>query len=409
MTYLIIGNGIAGTCAVEAIRELDGTSPIVMVSDEDTVPYSRPMISQVLDGSQEVERLPIRTPDFYERLKITPLLGQRVTRLDVAKREAILEDGTAQAFDRLLVSSGADARPLRVEGVDLDNIFYMRTRDDITRQLAALPDARQALVLGGGLVGFKAAYGLLRRGIPVTMLITSGYPLSQQVDPVAGKMILEELRERGLKVRVGVSVTAFEGEGRVAAAVTDRDERIPCDLVVIGKGVLPSLGFIPGNRIQIDLGILVDDQQQTSEPGIFAAGDAAECRDIVRKRPWVNAIWPEAASQGRVAGLNMAGRPVRYPGSLGRNVMRVYGLDVMTLGLADPDPADDCRVFRCGGTDKGYYRSLVFRQNTLVGAILVNRVEQGGVLHALIENRVRIRVPARTLMAPTFDFSRLLP
>ncbi len=409
MTHLIIGNGIAGTSAAEAIRELDIHTPIVMVSDEKTIPYSRPMISQVLDGSQTAERLPIRDPDFYEKLNITPQLGQRVSRLDVAKRQVILEDGSTQAFDRLLVASGADARPLRAKGTGLDNIFYMRTREDVTRQLAALPDARKALVLGGGLVGFKAAYGLLRRGIAVTMLITSGYPLSQQVDPVAGEMILAQLRSRGLKVRVGVSVSAFEGDGKVSAAVIDNGERLDCDMVIIGKGVMPSLGFVPGNRIQIDLGIVVDDHLQSSERGIFAAGDAAECTDIARRSPWVNAIWPEAAAQGRIAGLNMAGRPVRYSGSLGRNVMRVYDLDVMTLGLANPDHKNEYRVFRTGGAEQGYYRSLVFREQTLVGAILINRIEQGGVLRALIENKVRIPVSAQTLMSPFFNFSRLLP
>jgi len=127
MTYLIIGNGIAGTSAAEAIRELDRETPVVMVSDEKTVPYSRPMISQVLDGSQEVDRLPIRSQDFYEKLNITPLLGHRVSRLEVASRQAILEDGSAHAFDRLLVAQAkaerlglvSRDRHLAVYGIDL--------------------------------------------------------------------------------------------------------------------------------------------------------------------------------------------------------------------------------------------------------------------------------------------------
>jgi len=258
-------------------------------------------------------------------------------------------------------------------------------------------------------VGFKAAYGLLKRGLSVTMLITSAYPLSMQVDPTAGKMILDTLIAHGLSVAVGVSVAAFEGNGTVQAVATDAGRRLPCDLVIAGKGVLPARSFIPRDRIDVDLGVVVDAFLQTSVPGIYAAGDIAESVDIARQCRWVNALWPEAAAQGRIAGLNMAGRPVRYPGSLGRNVMRVYGLDVMTLGLADPHPSGNCRVFRCGGTDKGYYRSLVFREETLVGAILVNRIEQGGVLRALIENQIPVSVPASALLSPHFDFSRLLP
>jgi NAD(P)H-nitrite reductase large subunit len=257
-------------------------------------------------------------------------------------------------------------------------------------------------------VGFKAAYGLLKRGLKVTMLITSGYPLSMQVDEVAGRMIMSELLAHGLTVRVGVSVTGFEGNGRVARAVLDNGDQLPCDLVIIGKGVRPSLDFIPKDRIDVDLGIVVDDCLQSSVPGIYAAGDTAEAIDIARQTRWVNAIWPEAAAQGRVAGLNMAGRRVRYPGSLSRNVMRVYDLDVMTVGYANPGKDEGFRQVSTGGENQGYYRSLVFRDDILVGAVLINRIEQGGVLRALIENRIPVRVPANILMSPGFNFSKLL-
>jgi NADPH-dependent 2,4-dienoyl-CoA reductase/sulfur reductase-like enzyme len=221
-------------------------------------------------------------------------------------------------------------------------------------------------------------------------------------------MIMDELLAHGLTVQVGVSVAGFEGNGRVATAVLDNGNRLACDLVIIGKGVLPSLDFVPRERLKVDLGLVVDDHLQTSVSGIYAAGDAAESIDIARQVRWVNAIWPEAAAQGRVAGLNMAGQRVRYPGSLSRNVMRVYDLDVMTIGNANPGQEEDLRQVRVGGDGQGHYRGLVFRGDILVGAVLINRVEQGGVLRALIENRVPIRVPDRVLMAPGFNFSKLL-
>ena len=174
------------------------------------------------------------------------------------------------------------------------------------------------------------------------------------------------------------------------------------------KGVLPSLDFVPRDRIEVDLGIVVDATLQTSVPDIYAAGDAAEAVDIARQKRWVNAIWPEAAAQGRIAGLNMAGGRVRYPGSLSRNVMRVYDLDVMTLGYANPDPEEGLRTVRVGGPTDEYYRSLVFREDRLVGAVLINRFEQGGVLRALIENRVPIRVSDAVLASPDLNFAKLL-
>ncbi len=409
MRYAIIGNGIAGINAAEAIRELDRDGAIVMLGDETDIPYSRPMISNVLEGSQRPDQLPIRSEHFYDQLNITPMLGRRVEAIDVEKRQIGLPDGRRVDFDCLLIASGADPRPLRADGLDLDHIFYMRTQTHVLGQIAALEDARRAVVLGGGLVGFKAAYALLKRGVKVTMLITSAYPLAMQVDETAGKMILDRLLAHGLDVRVGVSVNAFQGNGKVQTAVTDDGRSVLCDMAIIGKGVLPARDFIPREQIHVDLGVVVDEHLQSSAAGIYAAGDVAESIDIARRCRWVNAIWPEAAAQGRIAGYNMAGRSVAYPGSLSRNVMRVYDLDVMTLGYAGPGDDPDLSVFRWGGARQGWYRSLVFRDDLLIGAVLINGIEQGGVIRALIANRIPIACNPWELASPGFNFSTLLP
>ncbi len=409
MKHLIIGNGIAGINASKAIRELDTQADILMVGDETFPPYSRPSISLVLDGSHPHEKLPLFTRNIYKDLNITPILGQRVTDLEVVGRSVLLEDGTSLDFNRLLIASGADARKIRVDGAGLGNIFYMRTEKDVLNQLEAISQgAKNALVLGGGLVGFKAAHGLLKRGITVTMLITSDYPLAMQVDEPAGKMIANELENHGLTVNVGVSVKTFDGDTHVRKAILDSGEELDCDLVIVGKGVDPSLDFIAKGDIERDYGILVNTYLQSSVPDIYAAGDAAESIDIARQKRWVNAIWPEAATQGRIAGFNMAGRKVIYPGSLSRNVMRVYNLDVMTVGLANPSPEDGLQIIRTGGIANGIYRCLVFREDILVGAVLINRIEQGGILRALIENRTPIRIPKAELASPYFNFGKLL-
>jgi nitrite reductase (NADH) large subunit len=408
MKYAIIGNGIAGVCAAEAIRRLDAIGSITMVGDEAFPPYSRPMISKVLDGSCSLEKLPIRAETFYGDLGITPLLGERVSRLDVEGKRIRTAENSWIPYDRLLIASGADPRTIRAEGLNLENIFTMRTEAHVRAKLKALPQARFALVLGGGLVGFKAACALLERGLKVSMLISSGYPLSMQVDETAGRMILDELVRNGLEVRVGASVTAFEGEGRVQGARTSDGKRIPCDMVVIGKGVRPAMDFVPRDKIEVDLGILVDEHMETTCRDVFAAGDVAESYDIVRKSRWINAIWPEAVAQGRTAGFNMAGRPVAYKGSLSRNVMRVLNLDVMSMGILHPPAEDGYQVLCLEDPRCRTYRRLVFRNNTLVGAVLINRIEQGGVLLSLIANEIDLRIPKETLLSPAFNYRHLL-
>jgi NAD(P)H-nitrite reductase large subunit len=408
MQHVIIGTGIAGVSAAEAIRELDASSRIVMIGDEPVDPYCRPMISLVLEGAVSPKKLPIRDSGFYEELHITPILGNRVIRLDVDSRTVVLSDGTAHAFDTLLIASGADPRPVTASTAHLANIFFMRNQLQVKQMLEVLPQTRRALVLGGGLVGFKAAYGLLHRGIDVTLLIRSGYPLSLQVDPVAGAMILDELTRWGLTVRVGVEITAFKGDERVTGAVLSDGSEMSCDLVIVGKGVSPAVAFVPRDRIQVEQGIVVNEHLQTTCPGIYAAGDVAESVDIARKTRWVNAIWPEAAAQGRMAGMNMAGRSVTYEGSLSRNVIRIFDLDVMTAGWVNVPDDPRFTVLSDWNLRQNTYRRLIFEEDRLIGMTMINRIETGGILMAMIQNEIPVRGSREKLLEPHLSIKSLM-
>jgi|APIni6443716594_1056825.scaffolds.fasta_scaffold06292_1 nitrite reductase (NADH) large subunit len=407
MNYVIIGNGVAGIHAAETIRQFDPNGKITMISDEVFPPYCRPMISMVLEGVVPPEQLPIRSSSFYEELKIEPVLGKRVSAVDLDNR-AVSVNGKVYPYDKLLIATGADPRRIKADGLELKNIFFMRTETHVRQMLAALPTVRKALVLGGGLVGFKASYGLLRRGIEVTMLIRSGYPLSMQVDPEAGRMIWNELKAHGLDVRLGVEATAFEGKDTVTKAHLSDGTLLSCDMVVIGKGVFPARGFIPKDKIKVDAGIVVDEHMETSAPGVFAAGDVAESIDIARKTPWVNAIWPEAVAQGRIAGINMAGRRTAYKGSLSRNVIRIFGMDVMTAGLITPPEAEGFDILNARDSRAKTYRKLVFRGDRLVGMVMVNGIEQGGLLMSLIQSETPVRAPREALLKSGFNFKQLM-
>lgn len=408
MNYVIIGTGIAGVNAAESIRQLDSDGRIFMIGDEPVDPYCRPMISLVLEGAVSPAKLPVRDAGFYEEFRITPVLGSRVSRLDADAKTLFLADGQSLPYDSLLIASGADPRPVKAAGSRLANIFFMRNRHQVLKMLDALPQTRRALVLGGGLVGFKAAYGLMHRGIDVTMLIRSGYPLSLQVDETAGAMIREGLIRRGLNVRVGLEVAEFTGTDAVTGAVLSDGSRVSCDLVVIGKGVMPSVSFVPRDRIQVDLGIVVDEHLQTTCPGIYAAGDVAESMDIARKTRWVNAIWPEAALQGRIAGMNMAGRPVAYTGSLSRNTIRIFDLDILTAGWVNVPEDPKYEVLSERNNRLNTYRRLVFEGDRLIGATLVNRIETGGILTAMIRNEIPLRISKEKLLEPLLSPKTLM-
>ncbi len=409
--HLIIGNGIAGVSAAEAIRALDPEGGITFIAREELLPYSRPMISNVLAGSADFSQLPIRGPDFYQDLGAEVVTGQEAVTLDLEDRTVTTSSGAQKDFDTLLIASGADPRKLKAKGAGAKGVFYLRSADDVRGILRALPGTTHALVLGGGLVGFKAAYGLLSRGVPVTMLIASGYPLSLQVDAEAGAMIQAELVKHGLSVEVGVEVTALETDtaGRVSRAQLSDGGALDCQLVVVGKGVWPSLGFIDPDQITVDAGVLVDDHMMTSRQGVYAAGDVAEHFDLARGTRWVNAIWPVAVEMGRIAGMNMAGRKVAYRGGLSRNVIRIFDLDVLTAGLVNPPEGEGYQVMARRNERLGIYRKLVFKDDHLMGATLVGQVEQGGVLMNAVSGRMPISGDKERLLEPGFNYAYLQP
>ncbi len=389
MRHVIIGNGIAGVEAAEAIRALDRRSSLTMVTVEPHPPYCRPMISLVLAGAAQFDDLPIKGADFYERLAVDLVEGEAVVSIAGADHEVVTSSGRRIPYDRLLIATGSQPRGIEAGGLDLAGVFFLRSWDHARGIVEALPGARRALVAGGGLVGFKAAHGLLARGIPVTMVIKSGYPLAMQVDAEAGRLVLEQLVAKGLDVRVGVDIAAFEGDaaGHVRQAVLSDGTRLECDLAVIGKGVVPTMGFVPP-EVQTHAAIVVDEHQETTAAGIYAAGDCAEGTDVARGKPWVNAIWPVAVEQGRIAGWNMAGRPVANPGGLSRNVIRIFDLDVMTAGVVSPDGEEPgLQSLVATNARLGLYRKLVLRGDVPVGMALVNRIDEGGVVMRMIHER----------------------
>ena len=366
------------------------------------------MISLVLQGSVTQEKLPIRDKNFYQCNRVEALIGEEVVSIDTDKRHVVTDKDSRIQFDRLLVASGADPRPIKADRLDLGNLFFMRTESHVRGMLAALPDVKHALVLGGGLVGFKAAYGLMHRGIKVTMLIKSGHPLSMQLDPTSGRIVLTELLSNGLDVRVGIEATAFEGNGVVRGAHLSDRSFLDCELVVIGKGVLPAKSFVPTDKIDVDLGIKVDENLQTSVPGVYAAGDVAEAFDVTHCTPRVNAIWPVAVEQGRIAGMNMAGRKISYTGSMGRNTIRVFGVDVLTGGIVNPPNGGSFTIVESSEARRKTYRRLVLRNDTPVGLAMVGRIEQGGVLLSLIQRAQPLSIDPERLLDPSFNYGQIL-
>lgn len=387
MRYVIVGASAAGLAAARAIRETDSAAEVAVLSEETDPPYCRPLISYWLAGEATEELLPLRVPDGVE-----VRLSAEARVLDAERGALTLASGEEVAFDRLLLATGASSARLGVGGEELPNVRALRTLPDaraIDAEVRA--GASRALVLGGGLVGVKAAQALAHRGVSVALCIGSAYPLSQVVDEVAGGLVADALAGEGVEVLTGLSPVHVSERGGRAVGVTFAGETSPrpCDLAVVGKGVTPrtELARCPGCDARG--GIPVDERLRTPLPGVWAAGDAALAFDVPWARARVNAIWPMATEQGELAGRNMAGAEEVYAGAAGMNSLRVGSLDLISSGVTrPPDPTYEVRAELDRGRRR--YRKLVTRRGRLVGMIFAGAADQAGLVVAAIRRGARL-------------------
>lgn len=391
MKYVIIGNSAAGVFAAEAVAKSDPSGEITIISKEKYPSYSRCLTTYLIAGEIDQSQVFIRPTAFFKKLPAAVMLGTAVVAVKPENRTVVLNNKKELKYDRLLIASGASPVRPNVPGVEAEGVFTLRTLDDAREIVRLALPGKRALILGGGLVSLKAAYALVKRGLEVYVLVTSPQVLSQMLDNEAAGLIQKRLEENGVKFGLNTGATKIltNKNGRVSGAVFDNGEEFPCDIVIVGKGVKPNTGFLTGTGIKVNRGIQVDEYMRSSVEGIYAAGDVAETYDLLLGERRVNATWPNAAEQGRTAGINMAGGCRKYSGSLAMNSVEFFGLSAISVGLTRVN-GPDYQIYRDFKPNKNYYRKLVFQDNFLVGYTIVGDVAAAGTLTALIKYKIDV-------------------
>ena len=411
--YVIVGASAAGVSAAETVREYQPNAEIVMVSDEGLV-YSRPMLSYYLAGTADEERTLYRPRDFFTANGIDARFT-RATELEPDKGRVKLQDGDVVEYDELLLATGASPRFPDAEGIHRSGVFGLRTLADVEGIREHIPNAKRAVVLGAGLVGLKAAAGLKRQGLDVTVLVGSPHVLSQMLDQESSDVFRTLFEEHDVPIVTGVNPVAVHGNGAPTGVEADSGDTFPCDLVVVGKGVDPNMELALDAGLQTDYGVCVDEHLMTSAESIYAAGDVAQAMDVVRGETWINALWPCAVEQGRIAALNMLGHAAPYEGSMRMNSVQFFDLPVISAGLAvlTPGPLGS----RPGEHDEtiedhdssSLYRKVFLKDDTVVGFVLVGEIETAGILRVLMEKRVDVSAIKDDLLSARLDLGRILP
>ena len=407
MHYCIVGNGMAATSAVESLREVDREGRITVISDEVHPFYSRPLISYLLAGEVTEDRLWLRPADFYERLSLETAFGRRVERVDADSRRLHFDNGSAVAYDRLLLACGGRPITPPIEGSDRAGVFTFTTLDETRRLDAYMRDRspRRATVLGAGLIGLKTAEALIARGMEVTLVELADRVLSATLDERASDLIREGLASVGAEVLTESTIASIEGTGKGVTKVVLRDGgSFPSDLVVLAIGVRPAIEPVEGSGIECARGVLVDEYLQTSVEGVFAAGDVVEGYDITLDTSRVVATWVNAARQGRVAGRNLAGAQEEFEGSLAMNAVEIAGVATISMGVTSPAPdeLDGVEVLEDFDPKEATYRKVVLRANRVIGGIFVGEIDRAGIFTGLIRSGTDVSTFRDRLLSPDF-------
>ena len=399
-TFVIAGAGMAGAKAAETLREEGFDGRIVLVGAETERPYERPPLSKdYLRGEAGRDALFVHDGSFYEDRDIDLRLGETAVGLDVAAREVELAGGERLAYDRLLITTGAEPRRLSIPGGELEGVHYLRSVESCDAIRRRIDRGGSVVVVGAGWIGCETAASARQRGLDVTLIEPLSLPLERVLGPELGAIYRDVHADHGVELLLGTGVEAFEGTSAVERVRTSDGRAIDCDFVIVGIGVAPRTDLAAGAGLAIDDGIVVDANLRTGAPEVFAAGDVAR-HDHPVHGPLRVEHWANALHQGPAAALNMLGRDEPY------DRVPYFFSDQYDVGMeySGHAPSWDRVVFR-GDTAAREFIAFWMAGDRVVAAMNVNVWDVVDPLQRLI--RERIAVDDAALRDPDVELERL--
>jgi 3-phenylpropionate/trans-cinnamate dioxygenase ferredoxin reductase subunit len=371
--FLLIGGGMASAHCATELRRRGADGSILLVGREPEPPYERPPISKdYLKGAAGREDAYVQTPSWYEENGIELLTGKNVLGLDAAARTAKIQGGDEVGFDKALFATGAMVNILRIEGAENEGIHYLRAFGNADAIRAEAEAAEHVVLIGGSYIGCEVAATLTAQGAKCTIVAMEDVALSNSFGTDAGRWFQGQLESHGVTFHGGETLSAFEGDGRVGAVVTESGLRVECDMVVVGAGVRPDAMLAQRAGLAVDGGIACDAKLQTSVPGIYAAGDCCSYESVVHGRRVHVEHWDVAMQQGIHAAANMLGAGSDY------EVVPYFFADLAdwaSLEYVGPAYEWDQEVWR-GDPDGGEFSVWYLRGGRVAGCLSVGCSEE---------------------------------
>ncbi len=392
MKYVIIGNSAGAVGCVEGIRQVDKDGEITIISNEPYHTYSRPLISYLLYGKTDEQRMKYRPDSFYEDNGVKTYLGKEAVSIDKDNKKVILNDGTEICYDKLLVATGSRPFVPPMDGLDkVENKFTFMTLDDAKALEKAINKDSNVLVIGAGLIGLKCVEGICDRVKHITVMDLAERILPSILDKDGSELVRKHIEKKGVEFILGDSVAQFTSAN---TAVSKNGLELSFDVLVVAVGVRPNVELVKDIGGEVGRGIVTDERCRTSIPDIYAAGDCTESMDITADQMRILALLPNAYMQGETAGITMAGGTKVYDKAIPMNAIGFFGYHIITAGSYDGEEY----VKKDGDS----YKKLVTRDDRLVGYILIGNVERAGIYTSLIREK-------RPLSSIDFDLIKEKP
>jgi NAD(P)H-nitrite reductase large subunit len=404
--YLVIGAGVAGLSAIEAIRSIDTIGEITQVCDDPAGYYSRPGLAYYLTGEVTEDCLfPFAESDL-KRFVVKHEKAQ-VQRIIPQDHRIQLQGGKYLCYNRLLIATGAQAALAKVPGVELQGVVKLDSLDDARQILKHARKRRTAVVVGGGITALEMVEAFRARGMTVHYFLRGDRYWANVLDKTESNIVEQKLKDEGIQIHYQTELGEILGErGQVSGVLTSGGRKIACDIVGIAIGIQPRKMLAELAGLKTDRGISVNEYLATSSPDIFAAGDVAEVYDPRLGKATLDSLWGPARKQGFTAGLNMAGKQVAYTKKVPFNVTRLAGLTTTIIGSLGGREEDCDTIGIVRGDSEGWREMpdalvaqadfdinrlrILVGENHIVGAILMGDQTLSRAIHYLVVNKVDI-------------------
>ncbi len=390
---VVIGNGMAGCRAIEEVLKRDGSRyAITVFGAEPRVNYDRIMLSPVLAGEKTFDQIVINDEAWYRDNEITLHAGRAVTSIDRAKKVVEAEGGLIVPYDKLILATGSDPVRLPLPGADLKGVVTFRDLDDVNAMVAAADAGGEAVVIGGGLLGLEAAYGLAKRGMKATVVHLMDVLMERQLDSSAGHLLQVALVEKGVQTVLSAQSEEIVGKDGQVAGLKLKDGRVlPCSILIMAVGIRPNAALAKAAMLPVNRGVVVDDQMRTGDIDIFAIGECAEHRGVAYGL--VAPIWEMCRT---LADVLTGKEDAAYEGSLLSTRLKVSGVDVFSAGEFSGGEGCEDVVFRDAG--RGVYKRLVLKEGKLAGAVMFGDAADGAWYFSLMKEGADVTEMRETLV-----------